>query len=1625
MSHHSAFFRLVSPKATRTSARFGRVGCLVVGLVAIALLPVHGQQPLGLGRTRSRTPSIAKVFLPVPRELKRELDRSQEDIKEGRYVDAITRLDLILRQGADRKATELAEDYFLPPTKPGEPLRSLKFEAERVLGAMPAEGLQAYELAHGTDARQQLNAAINKRDMDAIAVVARNYRHTLAGQEATMLLGRERLANSQFLEAEIHLRRLASSEAAAKRFGGELAILLAVTLQSIDQVEEAVEVLKQFRESNPNVQLKLAGKRVAWFADDQDPNAWLTAQLGKIMPSGVRETDEWLLPGGATNRNAITNAEMPLANEHWAYEMARTKGTAIKTELDRHGKAMRDAAAIPVVQPLVVGDWILLRTVDELIGTNFETEGACIWNYPWGQEGNLYANANNPNLRGSRMSRLFKKRVWSDTLYGQLSSDGKSVYLLKELNGDYFTPSNGSSLTNELVALDPNRQGYTLWRVGGPDASIESDFAGVFFLGVPLPVGERLYCVAEQNGEIRLLVLDKSNGKLLWSQQLAQIETRRGFDRSGSGRRMAGINLCIQNNVLVCSTSVGGVVAVDVERRALMWGFQYPKSSSGSAYNIRSTSVSTPLYRQNAALINDGKVLLMPWDSKDIFCLDLLTGESVWKNPQSRGTVIYCGGIYEDKVILVSKRHVIARDLDSGEEVWKLSLRSSPSGIGILAGAEYLLATSTPEVIRIDLNEGKIVDTTPTDEPLGNLVVAKNHIISQNEKLLRAFYQRPKLDKLVTRKLATKPNDAWALEYRALLLLDEGKRDEALDVLRRSIASYPNDASGASTKAKDTLVQTVLEMLRTNHPRATQLAAEIEPLIETSEQRNDFDRMMTVNLRREGRYVAAFEHNLRLLQNMDDSKTKNADIRTNIDLMKISKSLSVRSDRWHRAMFRDLWNDASDQQRKGITALITDAFAAVSKEDSTANQDLLNVLQDIPPLETKLIQELSAQVFDERTNALTETKLLRLARSEHPSIAARATALLARAYKNAGRNAAAIEMYRELTTKFGDIEFESPGSTTDGLITGSEFVDLAMQDNESIRRDVQSRDVWKYGAVKISPLKDLRPAPMRVSPTQKFDTLGRHAILPLEQPNTLTPAGLDLVFDNVTKWIQGRDATGKLHPIAKLDNVLWRVNAQSLRVRANGHYMVAVSGEGIVAIDALATRNSGSEAVLWQDSGGLLPNQTSRSALLRSINFGRETKLGLTRKIEHSSNQRSALSMGPIGEHGVVLRRYSDLLCLDPLTGDVIWKRDDVDLSGEVWGDDQFVFVQPTIANPQGGSNVRVFSTLDGTEHASRPLARREHRVRMFGRHVLTWHYDVLGDIPQDMDKVVREIIRPDRDVVEVPEKVGNLMVHRFQLTNLLEPRSPAVWTRTVGINSKAKIVGENDLAIYDPDNERFQLFSLITGELIVESELKPSLDRIDSFDVDQRAGLYIVTLEKYSNGVNTQTGSKMFSSPNSRAGKLSDLEVHAFGSDGTAAWGVPAKLKNFVALRNYAREVPILVYVRRMNQGKRSVQSVVLDARDGHVIHADDKPESLQTFHVRGERDSQEIRLRLPSTGGAYRLTFTDEPRSPTPPYGYHARTTREASQPFDFPINFIKTIAPGAIPADLDAQDLDDLFK
>ncbi len=99
--------------------------------------------------------------------------------------------------------------------------------------------------------------------------------------------------------------------------------------------------------------------------------------------------------------------------------------------------------------------------------------------------------------------------------------------------------------------------------------------AGAFFLGPPLPLEGKLYAVAEFNGEIRLVVLDAKTGRLQWQQQLAHVDNRTII--VDAGRRLTGATPSYDGGVLVCPTSAGAVVAVDVTMRSLLWGFQYVK----------------------------------------------------------------------------------------------------------------------------------------------------------------------------------------------------------------------------------------------------------------------------------------------------------------------------------------------------------------------------------------------------------------------------------------------------------------------------------------------------------------------------------------------------------------------------------------------------------------------------------------------------------------------------------------------------------------------------------------------------------------------------------------------------------------------------------------------------------------------------------------------------------------------------------------------------------------------------------------------------------------------------------------------------------------------------------------
>ena len=107
------------------------------------------------------------------------------------------------------------------------------------------------------------------------------------------------------------------------------------------------------------------------------------------------------------------------------------------------------------------------------------------------------------------------------------------------------------------------------WELGGQEALEQSD---TFFLGPPLPLRGQLYVMAEIKDEIRLLALDGATGKLLWSQQLAMVESNITQDPV---RRLAGVSPSYSDGVLICPTGAGCVVAVDLATRSLLWGYIY------------------------------------------------------------------------------------------------------------------------------------------------------------------------------------------------------------------------------------------------------------------------------------------------------------------------------------------------------------------------------------------------------------------------------------------------------------------------------------------------------------------------------------------------------------------------------------------------------------------------------------------------------------------------------------------------------------------------------------------------------------------------------------------------------------------------------------------------------------------------------------------------------------------------------------------------------------------------------------------------------------------------------------------------------------------------------------------
>ncbi len=1066
-----------------------------------------------------------------------------------------------------------------------------------------------------------------------------------------------------------------------------------------------------------------------------------------------------------------------------------------------------------------------------------------------------------------------------------MSSDGENVFLIEEQQnstaprvvqrgGIRFGQGMPEipAATNVLSAWGIADQGKFKWKAGGykqPHDTETPELEGAYFLGAPLPLMGKLYVMAEIKGEIRLEVLDGKTGKLQWEQQLVSASDP-NQQPLVTFWRYSGASPSYSDGVLVCPTSAGAVVAVDLATRTLLWGYAYQRNQQqpngqqqvvmvrvgGGRLVPRYVPLTTGTdhWADATATLADGRVLLTPADANQMFCLNLVDGKLLWT--RDRNSNLYVGGVQgtapDEKVLLVGKGEVQAMKLSDASPAWTLTLPDGalPSGRGFMTAGNYFLPLSTGEVARIDVATGKITGRAKSRKGCipGNLICYKGQIISQGVDYLYTFYQLDPLVQSVTKRLAENPDDPFALADRGDIELDDGKVVAAIADLRHSLEKKTEKSE---PRSRELLVEGLLTALRTDFPKWQDHLGEVEKLITSDAERIDFLRILGDGRLKTGDKLGALEAYL----NLADLPWDPSEPET------VEPNLSVRRDSWVQARLQALYAVATPEERSKVDAALTErvgkavassnaaSSASVNSSKSSASSTSTETAVDKLRLAIRCFgfhpaaDEARARLLAQTKSTLPplerESLLRQLERSSDPARRRAAVAQLAALYGDHARNvterpagprqpgddgpkrppeADAIAYYRQLAGEFSD------QVCLDGK-TGRQLV-AQLPPSSTTARLLGEPNAWPSGRVTVDH-GGRSPRPQNQQ--QHIPAIEwRGARGPFFQSSNV-----EFEFDQQQQpTLIGRDGLGReqFRLLLNQQNPNFGQTqpvAGMTYATAQGHLLFANFGTELVALDTLSRSPAN---VAPNGAPNIMPNGApaaeshilwSRDLLESPANMqnGREIKahqinsnaVGLSRSVPEQSADGPLIGVvGPITEHVVCIARSHDLTAHDPLTGAVLWTRHGLPSPNEIFGDDEVLFVAP----PEGGEAM-VLRTADGQILGTRTVPPVDLRAAYHGRRIIFGQSEPGGKL---------QLLLADR------WKNAEQSLGKFSM------------------GTKAAPVGDDALAIFDGKSGAFQIVSLDDGHKLIDEQLEPDPSLAYIF-VQKSGGQYLLLAGKGARG--------------------------------------------------------------------------------------------------------------------------------------------------------------------------------
>lgn len=1276
--------------------------------------------------------STQRVKLPVDPRARRKIEEANRFVETQDWQSAVKILQSLL---------DASEDNFLQESEGDKGRRvSVRAEANRMLGSLPAEGKRFYEQQFGSIAKLALKQAKAQANPQSLADVALKYVHTQAGAEAAAWLGAYHLDHGRYIVAALCFERLLSRE----QSGADLPVAtlykaaLAFERAGDANNRERVWKLIQAKLNQPTEKLPVA---IRSWDEGRLRNALKTNTSSRLAGS----QNDWRLFMGSPDRAARSNTTSPFMEPMFPAIATSEPGQA-RNEIEQVSKKLFSLGIpiIPGAHPLIVRDYAIYRTNEGISAINLKT-GAKAWDSTSdvSLSGSLRTqNSPDPDAQNylSNYRESAPSIIVENTLLGTLSADSELVYGIEDLalppsvqlnsvpwgrrfNG--INPQLGKrqgdfDLCNHLVAYDIEG-GRAVWSIGTklPD----QPFSSMFFLGPPLPLGDKLYVLAEVNAEIKLLCLQnlktqkpnvaddfEYSVELVWAQPLGVVDRRITEDPV---RRTQAATLSYSDGILVCPTNAGAVIGVDLLTRTLVWAYSYQNDVVSTDVNeanwnpgrIRgriAMGVEAPTrgaqWSYAAPVISQGKVLLAPSDGNALHAVNLRDGTLAWsinridtsKDPLPPD--YYLAGVYDDLVLLVGKQNVHAVELQSGKPIWNVAT-GIPVGRGIANEDTYFLPVKGNEVVGISLKTGQITSRSKArhKEQLGNLALIGEHLISLNHNHFLVYPIQAVKERQVAERLKVNARDAGALIDRGELRWQRGEMDAAIQDFRLALQTKP--AAELRSKGEAKLADSLISLLETSFDKHENLLPELESItvpviasnpderIALQERKARFYRILAKGREAQGRMEETLA-SYQAFALLDDKIIVSPD----------DPQVRVLPRVWALAQAQAMSRRLKPEQYAKLEAIVQKEWNRVQAEKNLDTlKSFIEFYGELTTTGQKAQLAYAEMLRDKQEYSQATLKLLPLIDAGDATVAAQAHDAMARLNIRMGEMENAAYYYRQLAKRYPKVIVRDGKSGLQlylDLMTDKRF--LPYLDERQGLSNLQSYTIDKFASS---------------SNTRYSNNNQRSYVASFEPQEELPPhlrrfslqVGIDYNSNFRTSYTV-RDQIEKKEILSK-SNFALPLNMYGVQSQEKlwpfyqycGNVMVFAWSNRVVGIDPVKKQEVWSLNVMGE---GTAASDSPMGILQTSPVQGMPGRF----QMMHLNGTSEILgSYGPGSANRLVLTiRHEGLVCIDPQTGEKLWTRYGITPGVEMFGDDEYAILLPPTLGKSQEDKVLAVRLLDG-----------------------------------------------------------------------------------------------------------------------------------------------------------------------------------------------------------------------------------------------------------------------------------------------------------------------------------------